>query len=65
MGSRDPVISISIPADRQPVSAPRPANHSEIAVLPGAVAMYDITELVDPQYNGVAKVRNSALKGLQ
>jgi len=27
--------------------------------------MYDITELVDPQYNGVAKVRNSALKGLQ
>lgn len=38
---------------------------SEVAVLLGAVAMYDITELVDPQYNVVAKVRKSALKGLQ
>jgi acetamidase/formamidase len=40
-------------------------SDSEIAVLLGAVAMYDITELVDPQYNVVAKVRKSALKGLQ
>jgi hypothetical protein len=31
----------------------------------GAVAKYDITELVDPQFNGVAKIPKSALKTLQ
>ncbi len=37
---------------------------SEVAVLLGAVAKYDITELVDPQFNVVAKVPKSALKAL-
>jgi acetamidase/formamidase len=40
-------------------------NDSEIAVLLGTVLKYDITELVDPQYDVVAKVPKSALKGLQ
>ena len=40
-------------------------NDSEVALLLGAVAKYDITELVDPQLNVVAKVPKSALKGLQ
>jgi amidase len=40
-------------------------SDSEVAVLLGAVAKYDITELVDPQFNVVAKVAKSALQGLQ
>lgn len=40
-------------------------NDSEVAVLLGAVLKYDITEMVDPQFNVVAKVPKSALKGLQ
>jgi acetamidase/formamidase len=40
-------------------------NDSEVAVLLGAVLKYDITELVDPQLNVVAKVPKSALKALQ
>jgi len=40
-------------------------NDSEVAVLLGAVLQYDITELVDPQFNVVAKVPKSALKALQ
>jgi len=39
-------------------------SDSEVALLLGAVAKYDITELVDPQLNVVAKVPKSALKGL-
>jgi hypothetical protein len=39
-------------------------SDSEVALLLGAVAQYDVTELVDPQYNVVAKVPKSALKGL-
>jgi amidase len=39
-------------------------NDSEVAVLLGAVAKYDITELVDPQFNVVAKVPKNALKPL-
>jgi acetamidase/formamidase len=40
-------------------------NDSEVAVLLGAVMKYDITELVDPKYNVVAKVPKSTLKVLQ
>jgi amidase len=40
-------------------------NDSEVAVLLGAVLKYDITEMVDPQFNVVAKVPKSALKALQ
>jgi amidase len=39
-------------------------NDSEVAVLLGAVLKYDITEMVDPQFNVVAKVPKSALKSL-
>ncbi len=38
---------------------------SEVAVLLGAVLKYDITEMVDPQFNVVAKVHKSALKAFQ
>lgn len=38
---------------------------SEVAVLLGAVLKYDITEMVDPQFNVVAKVPKSALKALR
>ena len=34
---------------------------SEAAILLGAVLQYDITELVDPQFNVVAKVPKAAL----
>jgi amidase len=37
-------------------------SDSEVALLLGAIAKYDITELVDPQLNVVAKVPKSALK---
>jgi amidase len=40
-------------------------NENEVAVLLGAVLKYDITELVDPQFNVVAKVPKNALKTLQ
>lgn len=40
-------------------------NDSEIALLLGAVLKYDITEMVDPQYNVVAKVPKSALQQLR
>jgi amidase len=40
-------------------------NDSEVAVLLGAVLKYDITEMVDPQFNVVAKVPKIALKALQ
>jgi acetamidase/formamidase len=40
-------------------------NDSEVALLLGAVMKYDITELVDPKYNVVAKVPKSALAVLQ
>jgi amidase len=40
-------------------------NDSEIAVLLGAVAKYDITELVDPQFNVVAKVPKVALESFK
>jgi len=40
-------------------------SDSEVAVLLGAVLKYDITEMVDPQFNVVAKVPKSALKMLQ
>ena len=36
-------------------------NDSEVALLLGAVMKYEITELVDPKYNVVAKVPKSAL----
>jgi acetamidase/formamidase len=39
-------------------------NDSEVAVLLGAVAKYDITELVDSSFNVVAKVPKSALAPL-
>lgn len=39
-------------------------SDSEVAVLLGAVAKYDITELVDPQFNVVAKVPKSAVRPL-
>jgi amidase len=40
-------------------------SDSEVAVLLGAVLKYDITEMVDPQFNVVAKVPKSVLKALQ
>jgi acetamidase/formamidase len=40
-------------------------NDSEVAVLLGAVLKYDITEMVDPQFNVVAKVSKSALRAFQ
>ncbi len=40
-------------------------NDSEVAILLGAVLKYDITEMVDPQFNVVAKVPKSALKAFQ
>jgi acetamidase/formamidase len=40
-------------------------SDSEVALVLGAVAKYDITELVDPQFNVVAKIPKSALKTLQ
>ena len=40
-------------------------NDSEVAVLLGAVLKYDITEMVDPQFNVVAKVPKSALKAFE
>jgi amidase len=40
-------------------------NDSEVAVLLGAVLKYDITEMVDPQFNVVAKVPKSAMKAFQ
>ncbi|HUK19563.1 MAG TPA: acetamidase/formamidase family protein [Bryobacteraceae bacterium] len=40
-------------------------NDSEVALLLGAVMKYEITELVDPKYNVVAKVPKSALAALQ
>jgi acetamidase/formamidase len=40
-------------------------SDSEVAVLLGAVLKYDITEMVDPQFNVVAKVPKSALKMLR
>jgi amidase len=40
-------------------------SDSEVALLLGAVAKYDITELVDPQFNVVAKVPKGALEGLK
>ena len=39
-------------------------SDSEVAVLLGAAAKYDITELVDPQFNVVAKVPKSAVRPL-
>jgi acetamidase/formamidase len=38
---------------------------SEVSLLMGAVGKYDIAELVDPQFNVVAKVAKSALKPLR
>jgi amidase len=38
---------------------------SEVAILLGAVLKYDITELVDPQFNVVAKVPKTALATLK
>jgi len=40
-------------------------NDSEVAILLGAVLKYDITEMVDPQFNVVAKVPKSALSQLR
>jgi amidase len=40
-------------------------SDSEAALFLGAVAKYDIAELVDPQFNVVAKVPKSALKAFQ
>jgi amidase len=40
-------------------------NDSEVAVLLGAAAKYDITELVDPQFNVVAKVPKVALESFK
>jgi acetamidase/formamidase len=39
-------------------------DDNEVAVLLGAVLKYEITELVDPKYNVVAKVPKSALAHL-
>jgi len=39
-------------------------NDNEVAVLLGTVLKYEITELVDPKYNVVAKVPKSALSQL-
>jgi amidase len=40
-------------------------NDSEVAVLLGAALKYDITEMVDPKFNVVAKVPKSVLKALR
>ena len=40
-------------------------NDSEVAVLLGAVIKYDITEMVDPQFNVVARVPKSAVNMLR
>jgi amidase len=40
-------------------------NDNEVAVLLGAVLKYEITELVDPRYNVVAKVPKAALALLE
>lgn len=40
-------------------------SDSEIAIFLGAVLKYDITELVDPHLNVVAKVPKSALKDFE
>lgn len=40
-------------------------SDSEVALLLGAVLKYDITEMVDPQFNVVAKVPKGALKALR
>jgi amidase len=40
-------------------------DDSEVALLLGAVMKYDITEMVDPQFNVVAKVPKSALKAFE
>lgn len=40
-------------------------SDSEVAVLLGAALKYDITEMVDPKFNVVAKVPKSVLRGLQ
>ena len=40
-------------------------SDSEVAVLLGAALKYDITEMVDPKFNVVAKVPKSILKTLQ
>lgn len=40
-------------------------NDNEVAVLLGAILKYDITEMVDSQFNVVAKVPKSALVGLR
>lgn len=40
-------------------------NDSEVAVLLGAVLKYDITEMVDPQFNVVAKVPKGAMKAFE
>jgi acetamidase/formamidase len=40
-------------------------SDSEVAVMLGAVVKYDITEMVDPQFNVVAKVPKSSLKAFE
>ena len=40
-------------------------NDSEVALLLGTAIKYDIAEMVDPQYNVVAKVPKSALSGFK
>ena len=40
-------------------------NDSEVALFLGAVLKYDVTELVDPHFNVVAKVPKSALRAFQ
>ena len=40
-------------------------NDSEVALLLGTAIKYDIAEMVDPQYNVVAKVPKSALLGFK
>jgi amidase len=40
-------------------------SDSEVAVLLGAALKYDITEMVDPKFNVVAKIPKSILKTLQ
>ena len=40
-------------------------NDSEVAILFAATLKYDVTELVDSQYNVVAKVPKSVLTGMK
>ena len=40
-------------------------SDSEIAIFLGAVLKYDVTELVDPHLNVVARVPKSALAGIR